>query len=166
MQFCYIGPINLNCWMWCHRIWQFSAWELRILWLNIHQFRNLPLCVAIWEWHTGCLNPVVWYKTCEQILLAEAHVESWNISFVVTFKIGVAQVLGSLFFHTDLQLKNCTCYQLCSLLFRTTLFMVLFHSASQVESTTSNSCITLCSIVDQCIACSMRVGETALDLLC
>jgi len=44
--------------------------------------------------------------------------------------------------------------------------MVLFHSASQVESSTLNSCITLCSTVVQCVARSMCLGETTVDLLC
>lgn len=42
MQFCYIGPINLNCWMWCHRRRQFSAWELRILWLASINSETFP----------------------------------------------------------------------------------------------------------------------------
>lgn len=56
--------------------------------------------MVIWEQHTGSLSILfIWYKTCEQILLEEAHVETWDVSFVVTFKIGVAQVPDLFLFH-------------------------------------------------------------------
>lgn len=80
----------------------------------------------------------------------ETHLETWKVSLAVVLKIGLAQKLNLFLFHRFATQKlYLSAWQSAEFV------QALSDKASQVGSSSLNSCITLCSTVDQCV-----VGST------